>query len=140
MEPDFIEIDVKGFFQGKCQRRDAMVESHGLDEKSGFLENCKDVRMLAGDWGLELTDERVSRMKVRRLDVGGVKFFDFDGQGIAVNQIPGIAPEFALDILNKAGWTIQSKMFASTKGHTNEPVKPDKVIHMCVRNENILRP
>jgi hypothetical protein len=96
--------------------------------------------MLAGDWGLELTDERVFRMKVRRLDVGGVIFLDFDGQRISVNQIPGIAPEFALDILNKAWWTIQSKVFASTQGNTNEPVKPDKVIHMCVRNENILRP
>jgi hypothetical protein len=96
--------------------------------------------MLAGDWGLELTDERVFRMKVRRLDVGGVIFLDFDGQGIAVNQIPGIAPEFALDILNKAGWTIQSKVFASTKGHTNEPVKSDEVIHVGVRDENILRP
>lgn len=117
-----------------------MVEGHGPDEKSGFLENRKDVCMLARDWGVELTDERVFRMKVGRLYIGGVKFLDFDVQRIAVNQIPGVAPEFALDILNKARWTIQSKVFASTQGNTNEPVKPDKVIHMCVGNENILRP
>ena len=29
--------------EGKCQRGDAMVESHGLDEKRGFLENCEDL-------------------------------------------------------------------------------------------------
>jgi hypothetical protein len=43
MKPDFIDIDVKGLFQSKCQGGDAMVESHSLDEKRGFLENRKDL-------------------------------------------------------------------------------------------------
>jgi hypothetical protein len=96
--------------------------------------------MIARDWGFELTEERVFRMKVSRLDVGGVIFLDLDGQWVSVNQIPGIAAKFALDILNEAWWTIQSKVFATTQGHTNEPIKPDKVIHVRVRDKNILGP
>ena len=96
--------------------------------------------MIARDWGFELTEERVFRMKVSRLDVGEVIFLDLDGQRVTVNEIPGIAAKFALDILNKAWWTMQPKVFSATQGHTNEPVKPDEVIHVRVRDENILCP
>jgi hypothetical protein len=96
--------------------------------------------MIARDFLFELTGKCVFRMKVSRLDVGGMKFFDCDGEGIPVNQIPGITLKFALDIFYKAWGTVQSKLFASTQCHTNEPVKPDKVIHVCVRNENVLSP
>jgi len=94
--------------------------------------------MIARDRGFELTEERVFRMKMSRLDVGGVIFLDLDGQRVTVNQIPGIAAKFAMDILNEAWWTMQPKVFSATQGHTNKPIKPNKVIHVRVRNENIL--
>jgi hypothetical protein len=43
MESDFIDIDMKRLFQGKCQGGDAMVKGYGLDEKSRFLKNRKDL-------------------------------------------------------------------------------------------------
>jgi hypothetical protein len=96
--------------------------------------------MISGDRGFELTKERVFCMKVSRLDVGWVIFPDFDGQRISVNQIPGIAAEFALDILNKTRWTIYTEVFTTAQGNTNEAVKSDEVIHVRMRDENILCP
>ena len=79
-------------------------------------------------------------MKMRGLDVGRVKFFDLDGQRISINEIPRIAVEFAIDILNKTGWPIQSKVFASPQCDSNKTVEADKMIHMSMRDENILLP
>jgi len=140
MESGFLNIDVKRFFQGKGQGRDPMVERDGFHEESRFSKNRKNVGMVAWDYGFPFTGEGVLRMKIRGLNMRGVIFSGFDGQWISINQIPGIPAKFALNIFNKARWTMQSKMFATTQGYTNEPIKPDKVIHMRMRNENILRP
>lgn len=62
---------------------------------------------------------------------------ELDGEGVAIHEIPGIAAQFAMDIIDQAWWTEQFERLASSERDAKHSVKSDEMIHVCMGDENL---
>lgn len=67
-----------------------------------------------------------------------MKFVCFDGQGIAIHQIPRVSLQLSADIGNESRWPVQPKRLIPAECDPKQAVKSNKVIHVCVGNEEVV--
>src|SRR5688500_960751 len=120
-----------------------MVQGHGLDRTHGILEDSEET-------GCGLDDERMGRhltppkaiggMERRLADGAAVKFPNLDDQWISVDQIPGIAAQFSVHIVDQTRRAIEAQLLAPSQRHTHYGVETDEMVHVRMRNENLIGP
>ena len=67
-----------------------------------------------------------------------VKFVHFDGQGIAIHQIPRVPLQLSADIGNEPRRPVQPEGLVPAECDPEQTVKSNEVIHVCVRNEDVI--
>ena len=77
-------------------------------------------------------------MKSRMMDRVGMKFFHLYGKRITIHQIPGVALKFSLNIGDQAGRAVDPQGRPAPKCDPQERIEADEVVHMSVRDENVL--
>ncbi len=83
--------------------------------------------------------ESVGSMKRRLPDLLAVEFTHFDGQRIAIHEVPGVPPELAIHIGDESRRAVQAKRFPSSQRHSDDGVEADKVVHVRMGYEQISR-
>jgi hypothetical protein len=138
MQTDLVDIDMKRFLQSKGKRRNAMIEGDCPDGQEGFHKYRKHIGVVSWNGWVLMTGESVFCMKLCLLKPVGVKFSNLQAQGIAIHQVPGIALELALDVGDESGRAVKPNPFATAKGHPEQTIEANKMIHVGMGQENIL--
>ena len=69
-----------------------------------------------------------------------VEFLHGDSERVPIQEVPGIAMKFSLNIGDEAGRPVEVECFPASKGDAEQRIEADKVVHMCVRNEDVAGP
>src|ERR1044071_3875295 len=106
-----------------------MVQGHGRHSKHGIFEDRKKTGALIN--GERTRDWRGGKKTVRGVeahvpDFFSVEFANLNGQRIAVDEVPGIAAQFAVHILDQPRRTVEAKRFAAAKCHPYDGIEADE--------------
>ncbi len=63
-----------------------------------------------------------------------------DREGVAIHEIPGIAPQLALHIVDQPGRAEEPERLAAPQGDTKNGVESDEMVHVCMRDKNFASP
>ena len=69
-----------------------------------------------------------------------IEFTDLNSQWIAVNQIPGVPAELTVHIVDQSRRTIEAKRFPASQRHSHDGIEPDEVVHVRMRDKNVVGP
>src|SRR5207249_11389439 len=70
-------------------------------------------------------------------DLPGMEFTRLDRQRVAVHQVPGVASHFPLDVGDQPRRAVKAERLAPPQRDAQQPVEPDEVVHVRVRDERV---
>ena len=118
MEPILVDVDVELLLKRVSETWDPVVERHGPDREHGLVQNGEGSRVppiaAEGRRGLPQA-EPLCCQESSRPCLLVVKLMDLDGEWIAVDEVPRIAPELARHVGNEPGWPIEPERLAAAK-------------------------
>ncbi len=59
--------------------------------------------------------------------------------GFTIDEIPEIGLQFVVDAIDKTGRAIKIDLLVPTDEHPQQPIEPEEMIDMRVRNEHMLK-
>ena len=104
----FVHIDVALFLKRIGQRRDAMIQGDGTDGEHGLFRYGEDVR---GGIRRDRANRLFTDLKsIRRMEEGlahseRMELLHVDGERIPIDEIPRVAAELPLHIVDEPGRT-----------------------------------
>ena len=107
-----------------------MIEGDGPDGEGWFYQYRKHIGVVSWNGWVALAGESVFSVKICLFNAVGVKFSNLQAQGITIYQVPGIALELAVDVGDESRRSVKPNMLASAKGHPEQTIKADKMIHV----------
>ena len=119
-----------------------MIQGYGFNREHRIFEHREE--QAAGGWcwnGCLLGRPEAVACSERCLsNLTLVKLPNFDRERIAIHEIPGIAAQFAMDIVDQARRPEQSERLATPKRDAKDCVEPDEVIHVRMGDEDFSGP
>ena len=125
----FVHVDVELFLQRIGEGRNAMVQGDRLDGKHRIFEHSKKA-------GVRMNHERMNRRRREHEAVRGVKrrlpnfcavkFPNFDNQRIPIHQIPGVAAQLAVHVVDQSGGPYRRSFLprpSATRTTASNPMK-----------------
>src|SRR5207249_5739423 len=70
-------------------------------------------------------------------DLPGMEFTRLDRQRVAVHEVPGVAAQFPLDVGDQPRRAVKAERLALPQRDAQQPVEPDEVVHVRVRDEHV---
>ena len=120
-----------------------MVQGHRLYGKHRIFHDGKEPgpRIYLERMNREIRLQKtVGGLECRAQDFLTTEFTDLNSQWIAVNQIPGVPAELTVHIVDQSRRTIEAKRFPASQRHSHDGIEPDEVVHVCMRDKNIVGP
>ena len=128
-----VHVQTGLLFEGVGHAEDAVVEMRRpYAEVRGIQHHaCKRLRVA------RLAHEAGRCAERGATDGFGRHFGHVERKGIAVHQVPGIATQLALHAVQNAGRAMNPQHPTAAEKHAQQPVEPDEVIHVAVRDEHV---
>src|SRR6185312_11820562 len=115
-----------------------MIQGHSFDSEHRIFQHGEERPVSVQCWNAcllgGLKSITCSKQSLENLIL--VEFPNFDGEGIAIHEIPSIAAQFAMDIIDQARWTEQFDGFASSECDAKNSIKSYEMIYVCMGDEN----
>ena len=102
----FIDVDVELLFQAIGEGGDPVIQRHGLHREHRIVEDREEgsvtmrpgrtIRLCRKQKTVACVEDGVS-------DGKGMDLMDLNAERVAVDEIPGVAPQFALHVVDEAG-------------------------------------
>jgi len=120
-------------FHTKSETGDLMIEVRCPDAEARFYQKVTRKRTRRHLAPLE----RLCAGKVRSPHGVEIDLDDLNAQGIALDQVPGVAPQFPIHVVNDARRPIEVKGAVPAEDCPEEMIKTDKVVQVGMGHEDI---
>src|SRR3989475_7224182 len=123
--------------QDVSEGRDAVVQGRRIHREHGVHQDRKQFT-LGPDFERSLGMlEGLGGAKYGGADLPGMEFARLDRQRVAVHEVPGVAAQFPLDVGDQPRRAIKAERLTPSQRDAQQPVEPDEVVHVRVRDERV---
>src|SRR5207245_6336584 len=123
--------------QDVSEGRDAVVQGRRIHREHGVHQDRKQFT-LGPDFERSLGMlEGLGGPKYGGADLPGMAFARLYRQRVAVHEVPGVAAQFPLDVGDQPRRAVKAERLAPPQRDAQQPVEPDEVVHVRVRDERV---